>query len=198
MANNNEKSIESLIKEFNDNNLKIIEADWVELNKKRNGFVNDYSINAIKNLTKEDYCVGLGNENRSFCYRLENELKPLGGIHGSTSYKFGLYYDKDEYKTGNKTIQFVKHWGQNEDVVFESIKKNIIELIIAGEVDNYTVINKNKISPMFKGKILATYYPEKYLCIFSEEHLDYFLEYLDIKTEKAVNIISKQNALIDW
>ena len=30
---------------------------------------------------------------------------------------------------------------------------------------------------MFKGKILSTYFPERYLNIFSEEHLDHYPDF---------------------
>ena len=51
---------------------------------------------------------------------------------------------------------------------------------------------------MFKGKILSTYYPDKYLNIFSPEHLNYFLTQLDIDTPMLLNgnSVYKREALV--
>lgn len=149
------KEIEKKINNFINNKLSEVEKRYKSLEILRQKFVEDYPINRIMNLTKKEYGVGLGKENKSFCYRVETELKDLGDIHGSTSYKFGLYYDKKEHKAGNDTINFAKRFGNNEDEVFDNIKNNIVNLIKAGENNDSENISKNPISPMFKGKILS-------------------------------------------
>lgn len=94
--------IDSLIKQFNNELPEILPREQ-ELEKLRIRFVNDYNMNKIMNMTKEEYVVGLGSKS-SFCYRLETELQELGNIHGSTSVKFGLYYGKSGDDTEeNKT-----------------------------------------------------------------------------------------------
>jgi len=44
-------------------------------------------------------------------------------------------------------------------------------LLEAGRANNLEAIRQIEISPMFKGKILFLYYPERYLNVFSEELL---------------------------
>ena len=53
---------------------------------------------------------------------------------------------------------------------------------------------------MFKGKILSTYYPEEYLNIFSEEHLNFFLTQLDLDNSILIkkSPIYKRDALISF
>ena len=111
------KEIENHINNFNKKLLEV-ENNYKSLERLRQKFVEDYPINKIMELTKKEYGVGLGKENKSFCYRIETELKDLGDIHGSTSYKFGLYFDKKEHLKGNDTINFAKRLGKNEDEVF--------------------------------------------------------------------------------
>ena len=80
-----------LMQEFNVHLYKIKENEKV-LEKKRIAFVTDYNAINIKCLTKESYCTGL--EKTTFCYRIENELRELGDMHGTNASKFGLYYGK--------------------------------------------------------------------------------------------------------
>lgn len=51
---------------------------------------------------------------------------------------------------------------------------------------------------MFKNKILATYYPDKYLNVFSESHVDFFLYELGIKFQSNLNIEDKRRLLIEY
>lgn len=39
---------------------------------------------------------------------------------------------------------------------------------------------------MFKGKILSLYYPDKYLNIFSKEHLIHYLKVFNLDTEQLI------------
>lgn len=43
------------------------------------------------------------------------------------------------------------------------------------------VLKKNPISPMYKGKILSLYFPEKFLNTFSLTYLKYFLRELGLE-----------------
>lgn len=41
--------------------------------------------------------------------------------------------------------------------------------------NDFEILKKNPISPMYKGKILSVYYPDDFLNIFSAKHLNYFI-----------------------
>ncbi len=141
-------------------------------------FLNGFPKDKIKLLKKEEYVVGFGRTN-TFCYWLENKLGKLGNIHGSPARKFGIYFDKKNYK-----YAFLKKkFGTDENEVFDNIKNEIINLLDAGEKDDLETIKNSKLSPMFRGKILSTYFPDKYLNIFSDEHLTYFLNELGIRLQ---------------
>ena len=142
----------------------------------------------------DDYVQGKGSR-ESFCYYLEKALDGLGRITGSTAMKFGVYYDKH-----NKQYVFSKKYGDNYQDAFENVRRCILELLEAGEKEDYEVIKRNQISTMLKGKILSTYYPEKYLNIFSEEHLDYYLKKLDLDTKELMrkDPIYKRQALLNF
>lgn len=165
------------------------------LEEKRIEFIKKYPLDKIMDIGIDDYVVGkINNGNETFCYLLETKLIDLGNIKGSFADKFGIYYSKNEqkYKTSKK-------WDkeQNIDIAFYNIKSEIYELLIAGENFDLDVIAKNKISPMFKNKILVTYYPEKFINIFSDKHVNHFIKELNIK-EYSQKIDYKRQSLIKY
>ena len=65
-------------------------------------------------------------------------------------------------------------------ICFIKVKEELCKLIIAGNNDDYAALNNSMLPPLFKGKVLSTYFPDKYLCIFKEEDIDKFLYILGI------------------
>ncbi|CBH22630.1 conserved protein of unknown function [Acetoanaerobium sticklandii] len=171
----------------------------------RREFVEKFPIKNFRHMSIDDYVVGKKNETgeESFCYWLETRLMELGKIKGGTTAdkKFGVYYGFTKYDN-QKKYRTIKKWDGELDPnkAFDRIKDEIHRLIKAGQARNYDLIDENKISPMFKGKILATYFPKDYLTIFSDKHLDYFLEVLPIKYDisKPIRMIDKQRLLLDF
>lgn len=155
-------------------------------------FVNEYSINKIKNMHIDEYVSGKPN---SFCYRLEEELKSLGSIAGSfASKKYGVYYNKDI-----DDYIYLPKFGKDYREAFSNVKNEIINLIQNGERHDLEAIKLNRISPMFKGKILATYYPEDYLAIFDSNELDKFINYFCPTTDsKDMNPVDKRELLVQF
>lgn len=163
----------------------------------RKAFVTDYTIQNIINMTKDEYVVGLGRKD-TFCYRLETELQELGDIHGATSYKFGMYYGKSGDDLEDKYRTAKSKFGEYPDEAFEKIKKQIVFLIVAGQKNDLSGIRECKIAPMFRGKILSTYFPDKYLPIFSKAHLEYFTIKIGLSNNESEDEIDKQLKLIEW
>lgn len=195
ISGNPDFAIEKLITQFI-KKLPSILPEEKELEKIRTQFVNDFNMNKLMNMTKEEYVIGLGKKD-TFCYRIENELQSLGNIHGSTSAKFGLYYGKKGNDTEEK-YRCTKKFGDNPDDVLEEIKKQIIYLRIDGEKKDLEAIRKCELPPLFRGKILAVYFPEDYLCILADEHLDFFMKKLGIPVSASDDILDKQNKLVEW
>lgn len=172
-----------------------VKQDEKRLEKLRAQFVSDYNVTKIQMLTKESYCTGL--DKTTFCYRIENELKELGDMHGAYASKFGLYYGKwGEDK--EKEYRIVPKFGNDPDAAMEKIKQAIIELLIAANNADEESIRDSRLSQIFRSKILGTYYPEKYLNIYSEEHLDFFLKKIGILVDAEADLLEKQKALIKW
>ena len=145
------------------------------LNAKREAFVAYFTPEHIEGMPIEEYTIGYGNNGKhNFCYDLEHTLRGLGSIRGGSSKKFGVWYSAKE-----NSYSYAKKYGSAQ-IAYEQIRKNILDLLVAGDADDIKAIMQIPLALVFKGKILSTYYPEKYLNIFTAEHLDYFLKSLDI------------------
>ena len=148
---------------FNDEKLRQLEDLRVE-------FVKRYPVSELVNLTKETYALGLENYKDTFCYWAETRLQELGDIHGATASKFGVYYGR---KGEDRTNAW--RWTKWTEENFDNIKTELISLISSGTSLDIEAISASKLSPMFRGKILAMYFPDKFLPIFSYEHIKFFL-----------------------
>jgi hypothetical protein len=154
-------------------------AEWKHLEKLRQQFVSDYAISRIPKLTIDEYVIGKGKNNPSFCYRVERELDRMGRILGATADKFGVYYG-ERRNDPTRGYQHTEMWGATPKAAFASVKAAIVDLLRAAGNDQMSAVRASRISPMFKGKILFLYFPEKYAPIYSPKHLKHFAAELNL------------------
>lgn len=175
--------------------------DVIERRKKlhelRLAFSLYFNTNKIAKMEIDDFVIGKGDHN--FCRQIERNLDGLGRIIGSTAFKFGVYFGRTKkdaaYIYRNSNI-----WGETPQIAFGNIIPAITKLIEDGKNEDLDAIIKSRISPMFKGKILSTYYPDRYLNVFSEEHLNYFLKSLDLDNHKTLSSdpVLKRETLLEF
>jgi len=193
------EEIKYLQTRFLNNKFEEVSKKYNDLEKLRIEFVKKFPLDKIASLSLEDYVVG--HRSDSFCNWLETKLMGLGKIKGGSTAdkKFGVYYGKTN-KDATRKYRNAKKWGATPDEAFQNIKTEIVHLFERENNDNIRRITENKISPMFKGKILSTYYPEKYLCIFSEAHINHFLDMLPIeyRINESVSLEEKKNILLNF
>ena len=168
-----------------------------KLEKYRLKFVTDYPVDSIPSLSLNEYVCGLKMTSHkrydSFCYRIETELIGLGDMRGGTADKFGVYLSqKDgEYK-------FTRKFGNTKEEAFKAVKEEIVHLLHAGERLDFQTIEESRIANLFKYKLLSTYYPESFLPVFNEEHLDEFLNKLGITYNSSEGYTAKQSRLGEY
>ena len=171
-----------------------LEKERQEYYRAREAFVEYFTLKRIARLSLDEYVIGKGDKS-SFCYRIERELAPLGHITGQPSNKFGVWFSRraDDYAAEAR-------FGDEIHEAFQQVKDSIVELIKAGSREDIEAIIQNPISSMFKGKILSTYFPEKYLNIFSDKHLRYYLLSLNLDTIDLMkqDPVIKRQALVDF
>lgn len=192
------KTIDKRIDIFNSLFLEEYEQKEKPLEKTRKKFVSDYSVDVISRMDIWEYVSGLKtsglkNNYKTFCYRIELELKDMGDFRGARVPKFGVYYSVQRRKLESD----VKRFGADIDIAFADVKKTICTLLQSGKNDDYEKILSLPLYKTYKYKILSVYYPNKYMCIFNENHVDEFLEALNIQCKNA-SMLDKQKKLMNW
>jgi hypothetical protein len=176
--------------EKNRNNFR---NEFKSIDEMRKKFVKDFPINRIKSLSPDEYVIG--KKLPSFCHRIENELNAWGNIHGAPAIKFGVYYGNRSSIDSKKDYRYANRFGDSFESCFMEVKKDIYDLL--ANHNNLDILRENKLSPMFKGKILSVYYPNDYLNIFASSHLDYFINILGL-LNTSIYESDKQICLLDF
>ncbi|MGX7244387.1 DUF3883 domain-containing protein [Enterococcus quebecensis] len=183
--------LDELFKEMNIFNEKYYsEAEYVKQDQLREAFITDFPLESIKNIPLDKYVIGY-NRSDSFCYKLEITLSGTGYIGAGYSDKFGIYWSKDD-----NTYKWAKKYGVTQEEVYEKVLEEISHLIEAGGNYDSNFIEKCLLPPTVRGKILSTYYPERYLNIFSNRHLDFFLTQLGSNSAKFNSVLEKQHFIL--
>ena len=148
----------------------------------RDEFVAYFNEEFIRQMKVDDYAIGKGVKDwHVFSYGIERTFHDLGSIVGATAVKFGIYYS-----SGDKTYKWASRFGDTKTKAFNQIKRCILDLLRCGREGNLDGIADNMLSSMVKGKILSLYYPEQYLNIFSDAHLDVYLVKLGLDTDELL------------
>jgi hypothetical protein len=157
----------------------------------RGAFLRAFPINRLRSLTLDEYIIGKGTP--SFCAYVEAKTKPWASIQGATSAKFGIYFGRTK-SDATVRYRFAKRFSTQEEA-FATIKTNLLELIGDGRSQHYADIDDNPLSQMFKAKILSLYFPEKYLNVCSETHIQDLSSELDISDNMLVS--EQQHLLLE-
>lgn len=150
----------------------------------RGQFLRSFPLSRIKNMSLDEYVIGKGTA--SFCAHVEAKTKAWASIQGATSIKFGIYFGKT-WSDPKKQYRFAKKFGENKAEVFHAVKNELISLITAGQSKNFREIDNNRLSQMFKAKILSLYFPDLYLNICSSGHIEQLAQELGIPENKYVS-----------
>lgn len=143
----------------------------------RQQFLKEYPIDRIKTMSPEEYCIGTPNSKKSLSYAMEfGKYKDIGfGIGGSSSLKFGIYFNKKEkrYKRGSQTISDIN---ETWPLFREELYKFILDCGL-GEpkpLEDYPLLQG---MAMVLTNFLCIYYPEKYITIGAQGILQSLMDY---------------------
>ena len=154
-------------------------------------FVEEYPIDRIKDLTLDEYCLGLENFKQSFCYKLEfGDYKATGfGIGGGVASKFGIYFSGTDYKYHGKNNKVIEDNEVNN--YFEDFKKQLVEFLVDMHENepNFDIDNKYPLlggsgNYMVLTKLLGLYYPDKFITMSKLDVYKKMCDYLRINYEK--------------
>ena len=133
----------------------------------REEFLNEWPLDKLLTMSIDDYVIGKGAQNNSFCYALETgKYQSLFmGIGGGGSSKFGIYWNEDTKSYKNQANKIIPE-SELEDR-FNKLKSDLYEIIQAGrKLDfNNPIFDMKKSKNEFIGRSAVV---TKLLCIYSE------------------------------
>jgi AAA domain (dynein-related subfamily) len=157
-----------------------------------------FSRESLRNLTLDRYAVGTESSQAGFCYWLEFKTASLGRIGNPQGGRQYLVY----FNQNSKKWKFDPHF-KNEQEAFEAVKTGLVALLDCADLNHFDAIES--VQPfegrrLVRGKVLFLYFPEKFVPIFSLEHLKDFCVQLGVKanyqSQMAMNraLVSFKNA----
>lgn len=188
-------TLDELIIKFDKKDILSVKATEKVLKQKRKCFVKKFTMDAIKNMNLEEYCLEyvLKPKTASFCYGLEYILENITYLGERAVSKYGVYYDADKkmYIVGKK------YQKQSVEDVFNYFKNTILELLHYGKIEDLQEINNNPLPIEVKLKVLEMYFPETNLGFVKKEQIDKLLIFFDIKNTNEP-LIYKLDKILKW
>lgn len=153
-------------------------------NEQRERIVEAFPADAWPDLPLERYALGL-DRNDTYSYLLEFGSQDIGSIRGGSAKKLLIYKQK------TKPGWYFNSRYANERDAWEAIRAGYVEMLglaAEGRFDEIDEIEALLGGPAARGKTTWVYFPDELLPIYSEAHLDHFLELfeLDPGAAKAV------------
>lgn len=153
----------------------------------REKFIAEYPISSIKNMSLDDYCLGLENFKNSFSYNLEfGKYKHTGfGIGGGVSCKHGIYFSGTDNKYHGKNNKVIED--QDVEQYFDDFKNQLVDFLLFMEngepsfnVDDKYPLLGGSGNYMFLTKLLSLYYPDKFISMSKDETYNKLNKYFEL------------------
>lgn len=144
---------------------------WKKQNEKLTSeFLTEWPLERLRTLKIDEYVIGKGSQNKSFCHEIENGkyAKMYLGIGGGNAGKFGIYWSKKAqtyYDQNNRAIP-----ADELDEKFTLLKKDLFLIIKKGISSEFSddVFNSSiRANSFFNRSALVT----KLLCAYSKKEI---------------------------
>jgi len=125
-------------------------------------FLKEWPLERVRNMTLDEY-TQVGSKD-TFTYWIESKLDSMGSIWGGSSFKFGVYSRKDTKHIESDSMRsydgkygWYTYRGTTPQEAFESVRKDIVEVIEAVQRGDLQKIDENQLGEMYKWKIAFHY-----------------------------------------
>jgi hypothetical protein len=136
----------------------------------RGAFLRAFRQDSLQDLTIDTYVIG--HHSPTFCDYVEVKTRSWAVIQGATAFKFGIYFGRTK-SDPQQTYRFTSKFGSSKQEAFAAVKAALLDLVHQGSKaqPDFSAIDGNPLSQMFKAKILSLYFPDRFLNVCSSEHL---------------------------
>lgn len=168
-----------------------------EVEKIRCKFVEDYPIDKIIDLSFEDFLIaktGVGNDD-SFCYRLRYNM-PTASMGNAWPNVFEIYYSNG--LNIKLSSSYEKKYGDDYEAAFTGLKKEIVKLLRAAEIQDIKTIEKCEINSLFKYKLVAVYFNDIYFPVCTKAALKEYVTRLGLPYDNNEDMIHGIMRIMKW
>lgn len=163
-------------------------------------FIEEYPKESISSLAIQDYT---NLEKTSFCYKLEFGLDILGGISGSTAFKFGIYkannapklHDGVKFEDG---YAWQERFGDTYENAYIAIRKTVADIALLASKKKFEAIEDIELADTVKWKIAYLYSNRSIIPIFNIDMLSKVAELWGMKNASESSYTELQNFLLGY
>ena len=158
-------------------------------------FIKEYPKDSLSSLPIQEYT---NLEKTSFCYKIEFGLDILGGISGSTAFKFGIYKAKHtpNMKDGVRFedgYAWQERFGDTYRKAYNAVRKNVAEIAELASKCNFQAIEEIDLAETIKWKIAYLYSNRKIVPIFNIDMLSQVAETWGMESVDDATYMELQN-----
>lgn len=142
--------------------------EWKESNNLlKSKFLKMWPMERLEKMTIDEYVIGKGPQNKSFCYELESgEFSNLFlGIRGGFASKFGIYWSKSKNTYCDQRGKDIPNEDLNEK--FSTLRRDLVEIIKAGTTQEFSSKEFSSTNSFYYRTAIIT----KVLCIYTPNSL---------------------------
>ena len=170
-----------------------------EFDKLYEEFNQRFPIEKLESIPLEQYTNLDGDY---FCTWVERKTQKLGSIQGATSFKFGIYKYKKLPKDRSgrmydEEYAWLSKFGEKRDEVYSTVREELVQVAQAARNGNFEIVDKSKLSPMFKWKVAFLYSEKKLVPIYDREMLEYIASQKGMGDVKSAEISQIQKYLLN-
>lgn len=147
----------------------------------------------LAQLTLDDYAIGRRSKD-TFCYWLEFKTKELGGIHGGTVAKFGVWWSK-----ATNSWQWNARYDSAEHALAQ-IRQGLVEMVQAAAAKEFDAIDNigarflGKNRRMLRMKPLYLYFASDFLPVYQMDHIAHFMQIFGVQAQG--DMVSRNTQLL--
>lgn len=191
----------NLRKALENMNLKEYEPlyELSELDKLYEEFNQRFPIEKLESISLEQYTNLDGDY---FCTWVERKTQKLGSIQGATSFKFGIYKYKKVPKDRSGRMYdgeyaWLSKFGEKRDEVYLTVREELVQVAQAARNGDFEIVDKSKLSPMFKWKVAFLYSEKKLIPIYDKDMLVYIASQKGMSDAKSAEVSQIQKYLLN-
>lgn len=167
------KKYETYVREYEKEKMPVDAERYIRAQKEREDFLDKFPVSKIRELSLEEYAfrkMSYGNK-ASFSTIMYSRLENIAHTGNAYTHMFGIYF-KEESQQPTLSPTYSKLFGDNYKGAFLQIKEDIVNLLTEVGKDNFEAVKGCRLNSLFRYKLLAVYFPEKFLPVCTRDMME--------------------------